>query len=525
MLPGKTYSAQDILRILWSRKWLILVPFALGTAGSLISAARVPLQYRSETLIMVVPQRISDEYVKRTDTTRMEDRLRSINEQIQTRSRLERIIEELDLYPEERTRLAMEDVVRRMRANVNVTLEGRTQEAFRVSFTHPNPRVAQQVTERLASWYIEENLRDREVLAASTNEFLDAELDEAKQRLLEHEKKLEQYRRRYSGQLPTQLDSNLRAMQAAQMQLQSVSESMNRARERRLLTDRQIADARMLPAQVATPDSAGGLPGEVPALSAAQQLEAEQASLEKLRQRYTPDHPDVRALERSIRELQARAGEEAARPSETTTARVVPTAELLRQKRVKDLEAELEIIDRQIATAEADQVRLKQALSDYQAKVDAVPSRESELVELTRDYGTLQTAYTNLLMKRQDSELSANLERREIGTQFRVLDRASLPGRPIQAKARQQIVVVGSLGGLALGLLLVGFLEYRDSSFKTDEEVTRVLSLPVLALIPVMVSADDQQVEKRRVRKRAATVSALLIIGSATVLAVWRLQS
>ena len=525
MLPGKTYSAQDILRILWSRKWLILVPFALGTAGSLMYASRVPLQYRSETLIMVVPQRISDEYVKRTDTTRMEDRLRSINEQIQTRSRLERIIEELGLYPEERTRLAMEDVVRRMRANVNVTLEGRTQDAFRVTFTHPNPRVAQQVTERLASWYIEENLRDREDLAASTNEFLDAELEDAKQRLLEHEKKLEQYRRRYSGQLPTQLDSNLRAMQTAQIQLQAVSESMNRARERRLLTERQLADARMLPASVAAPDPAGGAPGEPPPLSAAQQLEAEQASLDRLRQRYTPDHPDVRAAERSIRELQARAEEEAATPSDAATDRVLPTAEVLRQKRIKDLEAELEIVDRQIATAEADQARLKASLADYQAKVDAVPSRESELVELTRDYGTLQTAYTNLLMKRQDSKLSANLERREIGTQFRVLDRASLPGRPIQAKARQQIVMVGSLGGLALGLLLIGLLEYRDATFKTDEDVARVLSLPVLAMIPVMVSDVDRQTEKRRVRKRTAVVSALLVFVSATALAFWRMQS
>lgn len=525
MLPGKTYSPHEILRILWLRKWLIVVPFAVGIAGSLAFAARVPLQYRSETLIMVVPQRISDSYVKRTDTTRMEDRLRSINEQIQTRSRLERIIEELDLYSEERTRVAMEDVVRRMRANVRVTLEGRGQEAFRVSFTHPDPRLAQKVTERLASWYIEENLRDRETLAASTNEFLDSELEDAKRRLLEHERKLEQYRRRYSGQLPTQLDSNLRAMQTAQMQLQSVSESMNRARERRLLTERQVVDARMLPAAVVTPDSAGGSAADSSPVSAAQQLDAEQTTLERLRLRYTPDHPDIRALERSIRELQAKAEEEATIPSEPAAARGLPAAEVLRQKRIKDLEAELEIIDRQIAAAEADQVRLQQALAEYQVKVDAVPSRESELVELTRDYGTLQTAYTNLLTKRQDSKLSANLERREIGTQFRVLDRASLPGSPIQAKARQQIVVLGSLGGLAIGLLFVGFLEYRDASFKTDEEVIRVLSLPVLALIPVMISEHDQQVHKRRVKRRAAVVSAVIMIGSATALAFWRLQS
>jgi polysaccharide chain length determinant protein (PEP-CTERM system associated) len=524
VLPGKTYKPEEILRILWRRKWLILVPFVLGVVGSIAYASRVPLQYRSETLIMVVPQRISDTYVKPADTTRMEDRLRSINEQIQTRSRLEHIIEDLDLYREERGRFLMEDIVRRMRAAINVTPEGRAQESFRVSFTHPDPQSAQRVTERLASLYIEENVRDRQDFAADTNEFLDGELEEARQRLLDHEKKLEQYRRRHSGQLPSQLDSNLRAMQSAQMQLQAVSDTMNRARERRLLTERQLADARILPPALVTQE-AGGSAGAAAPRTAAQQLEVAQAELEALRLRYTPDHPDIRALERSIRELRVKAVAEAGSREQGPDTQALPTAEVLRQKRIKDLEAELEVIDRQIATAEADQARLKHDLVQYQAKVDAVPSRESELVELTRDYGTLQTAYTNLLVKRQDSNLAANLETRQIGTQFRVLESASLPGRPIQARIREMIVLGGSLGGLALGLLVVGFLEYRDTTFKTDDDVTRVLSLPVLAMIPQLISAVDQEATRRPARRRTAVISAVLTVGAATAVIFWRLQS
>jgi polysaccharide chain length determinant protein (PEP-CTERM system associated) len=522
VLPGKTYKPEEILRILWRRKWLILAPFVLGVVGSVAYAARVPLQYRSETLIMVVPQRISDSYVKTPDTTRMEDRLRSVNEQIQTRSRLEHIIQDLDLYGEDRNRFLMEDIVRRMRAAINVRPEGR--ESFRVSFTHPDARSAQRVTERLASLYIEENVRDRQDFAADTNKFLDDELEEAKQRLLEHEKKLEQYRRRHSGQLPSQLDSNLRAMQSAQMQLQAVSDTMNRARERRLLTERQLADARILPPALVTQE-AGGSAGAAAPLTTAQQLEASEAELAALRLRYTPDHPDIRALERRITELRVKAAAEAGSRAQGADTQALPTAEVLRQKRIKDLEAELEVIDRQIAAAEADQARLKQELVQYQAKVDAVPSRESELVDLTRDYGTLQTAYTNLLVKRQDSNLAANLETRQIGTQFRVLESASLPGRPVQARIREMIVLGGSLGGLALGLLVVGFLEYRDTTFKTDDDVTRVLALPVLAMIPQLISAVDQETTRRPARRRTAVVSAVLMVGAATAVIFWRLQS
>jgi uncharacterized protein involved in exopolysaccharide biosynthesis len=115
-----------------------------------------------------------------------------------------------------------------------------------------------------------------------------------------------------------------------------------------------------------------------------------------------------------------------------------------------------------------------------------VPKRESELVELTRDYATLQAAYSSLLVKREDSQVAANLERRQIGEQFRILDPASLPDRPYNRKQRLAVLVGGPFVGLVLGLLLVGFLEYRDSTFKSEDDVVRVLSLPVLALIPVL---------------------------------------
>jgi polysaccharide chain length determinant protein (PEP-CTERM system associated) len=410
-----------------------------------------------------------------------------------------------------------------MRGNIKVGLEGLTQEAFRVSYVSSDARVAQKVTERLASWYIEENLRDRENLAASTNEFLAAELEDAKRRLLDHEKKLEEYRRRYSGQLPSQLETNIQSMQNTQLQLQSASDSINRARERRLLIERQLADAQMLPLGALSSEVSGGTQ-EPEQLSSQQQLENAKAALARARLRYTPDHPDIRAFERVIRDLQAKVDQESRAP-QPDVAKVLSPAEALRQKRVKDYQAELEAIDRQIATSQADQARLQRTMSEYQAKLDALPSRESELVELTRDYSTLQATYTSLLTKREDSKLATNLERRQIGEQFKVLDPASLPERPVNAKTRILVMAGGSVGGLLLGLLAVGFLEYRDSTFKTEADVTRVLSLPVLALVPLMLSEHEQQVLRRRRRVRAGIATAVLVVGSAAAMAFWRLQS
>jgi polysaccharide chain length determinant protein (PEP-CTERM system associated) len=524
VLPGKKYTPEEIIRIALRRKWLIILPLLVGTAAGVVVFRKMPKQYRSETLIMVVPQRIPDTYVKPTVTATVQDRLTSISDQIMSRSRLERIILDLDLYRDMRANGIMEDIVQRMRGDIKPSVDGKEATSFRVSYVSRDPKTAQKVTERLASLYIEENLRDRTNLAESTNQFLESQLEDAKRRLIEHEKKLEEYRRAHSGQLPSQLQTNLQAIQNAQLQLQSVSESINRARERRLLLERQLADTQTLPLAVIQPNAATTNP-EAGAPTAAQQLETAQARLELVRLRYTEDHPDVKSLQRTIAELQFKADEEAKKPPTATTDKPVSPAEAARQKRVRDLQADIEMIDRQVTTGLAEETRLKSVIADYQAKVDVVPSRESDLIELTRDYTTLQETYSSLLKKREDSKLAANLESRQIGEQFKVLDPASLPERPYNQNQRLTALAGGAIGGLVLGLAFIGLLEMRDSSFKNEEDVLRVLTLPVLALVPVMLSESDRRrLERRRKRRLVMAVTATLVLIVSAAAVLWKMQ-
>jgi polysaccharide chain length determinant protein (PEP-CTERM system associated) len=521
VLPGKRFTPEEIVHIVRRRAWLVVLPFAIGLAAAPVISRFVPVLFRSETLIMVIPQRVPDSYVKSTVTAKMEDRLPSISNLILSRSRLERTIVDFNLYPELRAQGIMEDIVQRMRDDIGkVELQG--PESFRVKYVNSDPRTAQKVAARLASLYIEENLRDRENLADETNLFLESQLNDAKERLIEHEKKLEAYRRKYAGELPSQLDSNLRTIQSAQMQLQSNGESINRTRERRLLVERQIADAQMLPAP-APPPVVGSDKDAAASLTTAQQLEAARAQLEVFKLRFTPDHPDIRTLERTIRDLQGRLAEEAKQPPQPAPERELSPAQQAQQKRLRDLQAELDVIDHQLAASDAEAARLKQLMAGYQSRVDVVPTRESELVELTRDYTTLQTGYMSLLTKREDSKIAANLERRQIGEQFKILDPASLPEKPFNQTQRIALIGSGAVAGLVLGLLLVGFLEYRDSSLKREEDVVRILSLPVLAVIPVMAS--DRERRSRRRRVLAANLGAgAAMAASAAIVVLWRLH-
>jgi uncharacterized protein involved in exopolysaccharide biosynthesis len=319
------------------------------------------------------------------------------------------------------------------------------------------------------------------------------------------------------------LQGNLQAIQNANLQLQSLNESTNRAQERHLLVERQIADTQAVPLPPAQLPSAASEP--VASANTAQQLDQARARLASLLQRYTPDHPEVQSLERTIAELVVRLGSET--PTGVTQAvpdKPINPAEAAQRKRILDLQADLAVIDHQLTANRAEETNLKQTITSYQAKVDIVPTRESELVELTRDYSTLQTAYSTLLMKREDSVIAANLERRQIGEQFKLLDVASLPEQPYNELKRLGVMSSGAAAGLVLGLLLVGLLEHRDSTFRGEEEVLKVVSLPVLALIPVMSSDSEHRAARRR--GWAIDLAGTAVLLAACVLLVfWRLHS
>jgi uncharacterized protein involved in exopolysaccharide biosynthesis len=212
-----------------------------------------------------------------------------------------------------------------------------------------------------------------------------------------------------------------------------------------------------------------------------------------MQRRLKADHPDVQRMNRVISDLEQKAAAEAmlARDSATVPQPVSPAVEA-RRKRVVSLRAELAQIDNQIAFKQREEIRLREVAAVHQRRVERAPTRESELAELTRDYSTLQTLYTTLLTKKEESKIAANLERQQIGEQFRLLDPARMAERPFSPDRR--LISLGGMGaGLALGVLLIALSVYRDRTFRTDSELVTVLSLPVLAVVPSMKSPGERR--------------------------------
>ena len=511
MLPGKKYLPEDILRIAWRRKWFIVIPFVVVSAATAIVAWYWPNVYRSEALIAVVAQRVPESYVKSTVITKTEDRLNALYQKVLSRTYLERAIQEFNLYPRERRIGIMEDVVEQMRRDVRIEpVKGDT---FRVSYVSQDPRTAMKVADKLAGWIIDESLSDRTVVAQSTTDFLSTQLEDAKRRLEGHEKALATYKMAHAGQLPTEREANLQVLSNTQMQVQAMVQSIAQGRERRYLIEKVIAELSE-PQQQATSNVtiSGDDPTSVAGGTVAAQLEAARAQLRILELRYKPDHPDVGRMKRIIRDLEAKAQAEALqRPlSAGTEQKPATPAEAQRIARLKTAQTELEMLDRQLTAKQAEEKRLRGVTAAYQGRVEATAGRESEMTSLMRDYDTQSKNYQSLLSKQEDSKVAAAMESRAIGEQFRFLDPARLPERPISPN-RPLIDLMGALAGLGLGVGLVALLEYRDSSFRTDDEVVSVLALPVVAVIPLMLNKGERKKNRRR---------ALLIASATAVFAV-----
>jgi polysaccharide chain length determinant protein (PEP-CTERM system associated) len=374
-----------------------------------------------------------------------------------------------------------------------------------------------QVTDRLASLFISENLQDRTVQADQTSQFLQTQLEDARRRLADHEKKLEEFRRTYAGQLPTQVQTNLQVMQSTQAELQAVNDSINHDRDRQMTLDKLMSDLTVISSQ----NQANEAPvkNDVP-LTAAEQLAQARESLQALQTRLKPEHPDIIRAQRVIKELEQKAAaEELTAPvgATVTPARLLPGD----QKRLSDMQAERDSLDRHIAMSRAEEKRLQGVLVGYRERVEAAPAREAQLTELMRDYDTLQQTYKELLSKSQESQIAADLERRQIGEQFRVIDPARLPERPVSPN-RPRMNAMGAAGGLLLGLALIALLEYRDTSVRTDEDVTLSLALPVLAVIPLMITTNERKRSRRRTVVAAA--ASLVLMMSVLAFAVWKLD-
>ncbi len=158
-----TNELTNLLDTLWRRKWFIIVPFLIISPLVVLYGLYLPNLYRSSVSIYIEPQKVPEVYVRSTVTTDMQSRIRTIQQQLTSRTKLLKVINDLNLYTEDAQNQALnEDLVSKMRDNLEIEVTNRRDlNFFMVHYTHKDPAKAMLGVSRLVSLFILESLKIR----------------------------------------------------------------------------------------------------------------------------------------------------------------------------------------------------------------------------------------------------------------------------------------------------------------------------------------------------------------------------
>jgi succinoglycan biosynthesis transport protein ExoP len=500
-------SAMEMVASVWGRrKWLAILVFALPFVAAMSLIMFVPDIYRSTATVLIERQQVPESMVKSTVTSALETRLHTISQEILSRSRLDALVKRFNLYADLQRRLSPEEVVERMRRDIRLELKSVEQKedrrnatiSFALSYDGRNPETVAQVTNTLASFYIEENLRVREKQAAGTAEFLQFQRGEVKKRLDEQEARVSEFKKRYMGELPQQTEANLSTIERLSSQLRMNSDNQQRAIERRETLLKQLAEAEQLAEGVAIQSGADGPDGN------AQRLARLMEQLRQLSTIYTEKYPDVVRVKSEIAALEREMADSGTRKQDTKPVPVMSPYVLRIKEAQASGEGELNVL-------KGEEQRLRAALSSYIGRVENTPKREQEFRELSRDYEAMREYYASLVKRYDEAQLAESMEQRQKGEQFRVLD-AAVPASEPTAPNRLRLFLVAFAGCLGLAVAAVFVAEQLNPSFHSVDTLRAFTSVPVLLSIPLIVTADDTARHQRRFRLAAASVTGALVL-------------
>jgi polysaccharide chain length determinant protein (PEP-CTERM system associated) len=493
MLGQRQLTPGEYLDVLRRRKTYLLIFLFLGPSLAFGLTLVLPAKYTSSTLVLVEQPRVPESIIKPVVNDALNQRLSSMQEQILSRTRLQPLIERFNLYHSDKEKMPMEDMVALMRKNINVTpirpVAGTQMEAilpgFTIAFTYEDPKAAQLVCSEITSMFIEENLKHRQERSQGTTDFLVKQLEDAKRSLDDQDARLADFQRRYIGQLPGNEQTNMQFLLSLNGQLEAVTSLLNRAQQDKAFTESLLAQ--QLAAWEASQASGAASPQTLE-----QQLTQMQTQLVTLEGRYTSDHPDVIKLKADIAQVKKKMAEAENQEPDKKTA---PTqkASLSEPPQIFQLRNQIHQLTQTLEEKTREQQHLQEQIKVYQARVQLSPMVEEQFKTLNRDYQTASNFYNDLLAKKTQSEMATDLERRQQGEQFRVMDPANLP-ETASFPDPIKFTLGGLVGGLGIGLALAVFTEMKDKVLRNERDIEFFLELPTLAMLPL---AEAQAAQKK----------------------------
>jgi uncharacterized protein involved in exopolysaccharide biosynthesis len=503
----------DDVRGMFRRRGVAMGAIA-GSAvlAAVLVAAWIPNEYEAVTTLLIEPQAISERLVESgMPETEINNRLHLLQMQILSRGRLSEVIENFKrdenvvIYPELEERLTRAEVIEYMRSKITLTpvlpelaTEARAQtgvrpgdvvvNTFLLAYRHRSPKIASEVANRLANSFIEEHLRERAIVSGDTNDFIQEQLRRLSTEIARVEKEIADVKIANPGTLPEDFDANQRLYERLVENLRDVQRELSIA-----ASDQSFYHQQAL--------SGGGTEDlySSQALTPRRRIEMLELQLAEYQSRgFTAKHPDVIAAHDEIARLKQEIEAGADDPNNISPVQQNARFEMQRA----GLRAE---------SARQEMERLRQQLVIVEERLGKTPRVAEQLAGLEREHEALFDAYQEFSKKGLEAGVARDMETRQKGEKFRVLEQAVAPPDPTSPN-RPLVLSIGVLLGLALAAAYAIGLEAVDTSFHTPRRLQERLGVPVLAAIPPVVLPADVAAQRSRWVKRAALAGAAAVV-------------
>lgn len=467
------YRFHDYKQLLNRGKWVIVsVTLVIALVVSIVSSI-LPNKYKATTVILVDPSKVAESFVQSTATISAAERLGLLQEQILSNTKLSQIIDSMGLYSDLKKTKTQDEILLQMRKDILVepiTFNNRDLQAFKISFISNNAETAARVANRLASLFIDENMRTREQQVLGTAEFFQRELEEAKQNLAEKANKMEALRTKYASELPESQTVHVQALASLQLELRGEMDGVSRAQQQKVYLQSLLASTPPV-VDLDTSSTEDGSSGT------RQQLAQLETRLDQLRSRYGPEFPDVKKVQAQVDDLKAQIKEE------EKSASSVPKPQPVATRHNPVIESQVAALNEEIENHQKHERDLQSQIAYHESKLEGAPAAAGQLAAAQREYQTAEADYQRLQEHKFAADVSSDVENREKGERFLIIEPATSPAKPY-APNRLLIDLLGFVAGLPCSVFIVLGLEVINTTVKTRRELTARLAVPVLAEIP-----------------------------------------
>jgi polysaccharide chain length determinant protein (PEP-CTERM system associated) len=502
MMQTDVKNFRDYIEIVKRRKKSILLPTAIIFAlAATLSLVMTP-EYKSTSTILIEEQEIPRDYIVSTVAGYAEQRLQTINQRVMSATKLLEIINKYNLYSDLRKRKTNEEIIEKMRkdikletvsAEVDDPRAGRSAKvtiAFTISYVGVNPGTVQQISNVLASLYLEENLKVRGQQSEGAAKFFQEEMQRVQVKMADLDGKLAAYKERNVTTLPDLTQTNLQELYRVEQNTEQLNDQLKTLKEKEISLKTQLAG---IPTDAETQEKT--------------RLNELRVKLVNLRSRVSDEYPDVVKLKQEIAELEKKSRDKKQDVTAGTVGKADNLSYVTIEAQLSGTRSEIESVKRQIDAS----VRKR---DDYRRRIAVSPKVEEGYKALFIERTNTQAKYDDLMKKYMEANVAQGLEKGQMGERFTLIDPARLPETPVRPN-----IPVFLLAGLVLGVTAGGgfaaFGEASDKAAYTVDTLARTLSVPLLLGIPEIVS--PREITRRKKRRNVIIIATVLLIIVAVV--------